>query len=230
MIDSIKTDWPNHCAPYMDGYTPEMLADFEQFDHSYGDLSTKRGNYTSQFGEDGLVEAVFDKIGTTNRHCVELGAADGVFFSNTCKMRIDGWSATLIEADSALYFKLVTQSGEKSVTSQKWVDIHALDATLLNLGCPQYPDFMSLDIDGQEFWMWYHMRIVRPRVMLVEHSPFCVDHIPMPNTPSKDGMNQATANYIIGLGIAKGYQPVCRTFCNVLFVDRNYNTKTGDAP
>lgn len=32
----------------------------------------------SQYGEDGIIDFIFSKIGTTNKYLVELGAADGI--------------------------------------------------------------------------------------------------------------------------------------------------------
>jgi hypothetical protein len=56
-------------------------------------------NVYSQNGEDGLLEEVFRRIGTTNKQCFECGAADGKWFSNTRKLIDEGWSALLIEED-----------------------------------------------------------------------------------------------------------------------------------
>lgn len=228
MFDSIKTDWPNHCAPYMDGYTPEMHADFEQYSNHFGDLSTARGNFTSQFGEDGLIQAVFDSIETKTKHCVEIGAADGTFFSNTANLRRQGWSSSLIESNPDLYGKLLQQVGEGDVCRQGFIEISGLDSVLVGMGCPQNPDFLCIDIDGQDFWMWYHLKVIRPRVVLIEHSPYSHDMIPVYGAHGVDGANQATANYLVGLGVAKRYVPICRTFCNVLFVDSAELMPKGD--
>src|SRR5687768_11564360 len=69
-------------------------------DDSAGWLLGRQRNDTSQFGEDGLIEAVLDRIGETNRWCFEVGAADGLFFSNTKRLRDAGWNCILIEANA----------------------------------------------------------------------------------------------------------------------------------
>ncbi len=69
-------------------------------------LHGKALNVYTQFGEDGLIDAVFDRIGTTNRECFEVGASDGRWYSNTLRLREDGWGAVLMEKDSQQWRKL----------------------------------------------------------------------------------------------------------------------------
>lgn len=46
-------------------------------------LNEFASNVTSQFGEDGIIEKILEVIGDANRWCVEFGASDGVYLSNT---------------------------------------------------------------------------------------------------------------------------------------------------
>src|SRR5262245_55898942 len=58
-------------------------------------------NIYSQMGEDGILAEIFKRVGTRNKWCVEFGAWDGVFLSNTCNLiRHDDWSAVLIEGNA----------------------------------------------------------------------------------------------------------------------------------
>ena len=56
-------------------------------------------NVYSQFGEDGILAAIFEKLGTCNKWVLECGASDGVFFSNSRKLIEEGWNGVLVEAD-----------------------------------------------------------------------------------------------------------------------------------
>jgi len=46
-------------------------------------LLEHRKNVTSQTGKDGIIEKVFEIIGAQSKWCVEFGAYDGKFCSNT---------------------------------------------------------------------------------------------------------------------------------------------------
>jgi hypothetical protein len=157
-------------------------------------LNGRARNVHTQYGEDGLLEAIFERIGETNRWCFEVGAYDGLTFSNVARLMDDGWSAVLVEADADL---------------------------LVEAGLPDEPDLGVIDIDEQDFWLWAGMQRIRPRVMVVEFGlgrP--VDQVPPLSDEQREPIPiiQAGKNMIHYLGRAKGYIPIAVTEANILFV------------
>lgn len=182
-------------------------------------LAGRQRNDTSQFGEDGLIEAALERIGETNRWCFEVGAADGLFFSNTKRLRDEGWNAVLIEGNDTY-----AEDCRKSFANDRVMVVHerinseSLDAILARCGSPDDPDLGVIDIDGQDYWVWKRL-LHRPRIALVE---FMYENENMTNphfVPEEGGEGQAGLEAIISLGISKRYIPLAHTFCNVLFVD-----------
>ena len=176
-------------------------------------MAGKASNVYTQFGEDGLIEAALDRIGETNRQCFEIGAADGLFFSNTLRLRQAGWKSVLIESDPTAFQKLSRDFGNSAICINRHVD--DLDVVLIEAGMNCRPDFGVIDIDGQDYWMWLDMVTIRPRVMLVEHSAVN----PSDAVPPRGESGQAGEYAIRMLGLDKGYTVVARTYCNLLFVD-----------
>ena len=180
----------------------------------YDWLNNTGQNINTQFGEDGLLSAVMQRIGITCRQCFEIGAADGRFYSNTLQWRKDGWYAVLMESDPAAYEKLESEFGSESECI--FGSVFDLDAVLSTTQIDKRPDFGVIDIDGQDYWLWHDMVIYRPRVMLVE--------IAVRETkaaiPDRLGPGQAGLDAIQALGYSKGYELVATTHCNALFVDR----------
>lgn len=175
----------------------------------------KGHNVYTQFGEDGLIAACLQKIGETNRHCFEIGAADGRFFSNTLRLRELGWKSVLIEGNDKLFEKLNAEFGHESTC------IHAvcsdLDRVLLETFIDETPDLGIIDIDGQDYWMWCDMVAFRPRIMLVEISTQGPS-MPVPQR-GEPYPAQAGLAAIVELGKTKGYTLVATTFCNALFIE-----------
>jgi len=178
-------------------------------------LFGKASNVYTQFGEDGLIAACLDKVGTTNRHCFEIGAADGRFYSNTLRLREAGWRSVLIESGADQFRKLKAEFGESAEC------IHCLatdlDAVLRTTKLDKRPDLGIIDIDGQDYWLWHDLIEYRPRVMLVEIAIVFPD---LP-APERGGEGQAGLDAIKALGESKGYQLVAHTYCNAVFLDAN---------
>lgn len=183
-------------------------------------LGERRKNIYSQFGEDGILEAIFERIGTANKYCCECGAADGVFFSNTRHLiESAGWRGLQIEADKRLFNRLENLypiSGNVRVFNVR-VETdgeNSFDNLLTAAGAPIDLDLLVIDVDGQDYWLFNSLVKYKPRVVLVEYDP-AADKAFM---PSRGGQGQAGLDATIQLGIGHYYWPVAITSTNVIFV------------
>lgn len=175
-------------------------------------LKGKGANLYTQFGEDGLIQGCLDHVGTTNKHCFEIGAADGRFYSNTLRLREEGWHAVLIEADPKLSQALEMDFGHESECIYELC--RDLDQTLTRTSIDRRPDLGVIDIDGQDWYLWRDLVKYTPRVMLVEIATSGPDE----PVPDRGGKGQAGLTAIQNLGESKGYELVATTYCNALFV------------
>lgn len=177
----------------------------------------------SQYGEDGLLTAIFDRIGVTNRFCCEVGAADGLFFSNTRRLIEDGWSALLIEANEKQFARLaeVNRGLQDRVTLYNYriapLGAFSLDTLLERAGAPVDLDLLVIDIDGQDAYVLNALSKFRPRVLVVEYNPF-VDPMFMPALGAETG--QAGLQVTATIAMAREHYPIVRTFCNLICVRR----------
>jgi hypothetical protein len=187
---------------------PVILDDRARF------LAGRGHNFTSQFGEDGLIKTLFEKTGITNRWTFEVGAADGLFYSNTKQWRDADWNAVLIEGIAENFVKLQVFASDRVRCVPKMIGPHDLDRILAECGAPADLDFGVIDIDGADYYVWRGMEKFQPRAMLVEFSPYQSPHY----LPDFGGPGQAGLNPLIALGEAKGYTALCHTYCNVLFL------------
>lgn len=118
----------------------------------------------SQGGEDGVLEKIFEALGTTNRYFVEFGAWDGRHLSNTAHLRIDrGWQGLLMDGDPERVSDLVHR---EFVTAENVEELFARHEV------PRRFDLLSVDIDGNEYWVWQAIRRWRPRVVVIEYNVF----------------------------------------------------------
>ena len=113
----------------------------------------------SQNGEDGIIETIFECLGTTNRYFVEIGCEDG----SECNTRLlsdRGWEGVRIDGNN--------HRPEKSI-HQSFVTLENIVDTLRRLNVPREFDFLSIDIDGNDFYVWNAIaREFKPRIVCIE--------------------------------------------------------------
>ncbi|MFP6629795.1 MAG: FkbM family methyltransferase [Myxococcota bacterium] len=128
------------------------------------DLRAHERSVYSQGGEDGALAHLFECLGTTNRTFVEFGAWDGRHLSNTALLRLDGgWTGLLMDADPKRVNDLVQR---ELVTAENVNDLFS------KYDLPQAFDLLSIDIDGNEYWVWEAICDYRPRVVIIEYNIF----------------------------------------------------------
>jgi len=139
------------------------------------DLSRLMPGLYSQGTEEAILSRILERIPTTNRYCVDIGASDGLRNSNTALLlREQGWSGTLVEASAYRFGRLRENYGEaKNVTLVgERVQPDMADDLLDEAGVPAVYDFLSLDIDGNDYWVWRALRRHRARIVVVEYNPY----------------------------------------------------------
>lgn len=176
-------------------------------------------NDYSQNGEDGVIAAIFSVIGAANSWCFEVGAADGLLFSNTRRLIENGWKAVLVEGDSPSYGRLVQNNacfGDRVKTFPMMLDRDKrIDALLHRCGAPLDIDLVSIDVDGQDYFLWNAMVQYRPRVVVIEFDI----NVDVEFIPVLGQGGQAGEHAIVRLGCGKFYRPVYRSRTNYIFVE-----------
>jgi hypothetical protein len=181
-----------------------------------------RKTVTSQWGDDGIIEEIFKRIGVENKFCVEFGAWDGKYLSNVWDLwHNNGWSAILIEgeAERAKALQKSTQDFEKVKPYNAFVSPqgeNSLDQILTKLKAPTNLDFLSVDIDGDDYYVFESLTKFTPRVVAIEYNP---------TIPPEMDLVQAQGEYfgasalaVVNLAKKKGYGLVCCTETNCFFV------------
>jgi hypothetical protein len=138
------------------------------------DLLRCRRNVFSQNGEDGVLEALFDLLPPTPKICCEFGAHDGVTFSNTRRLALQGWRSVMIEADAARFAKLekAFPSGSEvyCINARIDADENSLEMVLDRAGLSTMSrqlGFLSVDIDGLDHEILESLTL-RPCVICIE--------------------------------------------------------------
>jgi hypothetical protein len=187
-------------------------------------------NRFSQFGEDGIVEKIFEHIGIASRVCVEFGAWDGLHLSNTASLWQNGWRAVLIEADKNRFRLLMRNASRHDcLCINAYVGLgetDSLEAILATHNFAADVDLLSIDIDGDDYHVFASLRRLLPRVVICEYNPTIpagLDVAPQPGA----GLG-CSAAALQRLGREHGYELVAMTDSNCFFVLRDLFRRFSD--
>ncbi len=188
-------------------------------------LEAHRRKGRAQYGEDGVIEEIFRRLGEGRRFAVEFGA--GSTASSTAALIERGWSALLIEADPALARGLAENFAGNSRVATLRARVapegeNRLDAILARHGVPADFDFLVIDIDGGDYHVWKALAEYRPRVVMIEYNgriPFDISFIEPRGGKVPAG---SSLRAIADLGKEKGYALAHAHAANAIFVAREF--------
>ena len=192
-------------------------------------LQTFAANVHSQFGEDGIIAEILDRIEAhmpLSRRSCEFGAADGVWFSNTCNLiRTRDFRAVMIEADPKQASKLTkNHPGTEVIKLIRKVGFEGadrLDAILDEHKVPLDLDVLSIDIDDYDYWVLDSLESPQAKIIVIEFNPTmpnAVEYLQPRNSAAQHG---SSARSLAMLAATKGYELAAVTDVNLILLRRD---------
>jgi len=136
------------------------------------DINSYDRRVYSQNGEDGIIAEIFARVPPTRHYFAEFGAQDGMECNAANLARRRGWSGFMIEADPQTAQRLARNYRLLPVhTVQAFVDRDNIAGLFQASGVPQDLDLLSIDIDGNDYWVWEALAIYRASLVVIEYNP-----------------------------------------------------------
>lgn len=129
----------------------------------------------SEFEEDGILLYIFSIIGTTNKRVVEICAGDGIQCMATNLIINHGWEGLLFEGDQNAvdrgtnFFKSNKSTFlHPPIFKQAWLTRENINYLIAESGFQGDIDLLSLDIDGNDYYIMEAINVIKPRVIICE--------------------------------------------------------------
>jgi hypothetical protein len=128
----------------------------------------------SQADEDGILREIFRRVGEGNRTFVELGTGSGIE-NNTLFLLTQGWTGVWIEGSARKVssakktFASFTAQDQLRI-AQHFITAASIDQTIASLHRKSELDLLSIDLDGNDYYILDAIRSVSPRVIVAEYN------------------------------------------------------------
>lgn len=128
----------------------------------------------SESDEDGILAEIFKRIGTENRIFFEFGVGDGLA-NNTLNLLLSGWSGYWIDGSADFAAQIRNTFRDRIASGQlkllnEFITTDSINDQIRKLEMPASIDLLSIDIDGNDYWIWEAIEAVSPRVVVIEYN------------------------------------------------------------
>jgi hypothetical protein len=144
----------------------------------HGEMNNFGFRCFSQFEEDGLLLFIFAAVGFHSRKVVEIGAGDGTECMATNLIINHGFQGLLFDGDRGnvsrgrRFFQNCPDTDLLPPSFRHaWITAENVNRLLEENMFVGDVDLLSLDIDGNDYWVWKAIEAVRPRVCIFETNP-----------------------------------------------------------
>lgn len=129
----------------------------------------------SEFEEDGILVYIFSIIGTTNKRVIEICAGDGVECMAANLIINHGWEGLLFDGNKQQVEKGIKFYASHPLTSyhppvfkNTWITKENANSVISENGFIGEIDLLSVDMDGNDYYIMDAIDVVMPRVIICE--------------------------------------------------------------
>ncbi len=150
----------------------------------------------SQRGEDGVLQYIISKIDIPNTIFIEFGVEDYTE-SNTRLLLFNNWSGMVIDSNARnirfiktdfIYWKYDITAYENFITAEN------INTLISNYTACKDIGVLSVDIDGNDYWVWEAITVVNPRIVICEYNSAFGNSLPL-SIPYRQNFSKSKAHY-----------------------------------
>lgn len=151
----------------------------------------------SQWGEDGILQYLLGRVPVDREIFVEFGVQDYRESNSRFLLRQDNWRGLVLDADaenirmiqaSELYWRHDLTALCSFVTRDN------INGILRQAGFEGDIGLLSIDIDGNDYWVWQAIDAISPRIVICEYNSLFGDRHAV-TVPYEEGFSRTRAHH-----------------------------------
>jgi len=214
----------------------QILAAQNHNKDSLGDLGDVEFSAFSQWGEDGILDWLVAQLPMIPHTFIEFGVEDYCESNTRALLLLHNWSGLVMDGSSS-NINLIRQQDiywRHGLTATcAFIDRDNINRLIQDGGLSEQIGILSIDIDGNDYWVWKAIEVVSPAIVVVEYNAVLGDlhALTVPYRPDFQRTKAHLSNLyfgsslpaLIALGCQKGYSFVgtTTTGCNAFFLRNN---------
>jgi hypothetical protein len=188
---------------------------------------------SSQWGEDGIIDWLIERLPSIPKTFIEFGVEDYRQSNTRLLLQLRNWQGLVMDGSSEHIQNIHKQEiywRYELEAKCAFIDRDNINKLIKDAGFTGEIGLLSIDIDGNDYWVWQALDVVQPAIMVCEYNAVFGDNYAL-TVPYKPDLQRTQAHHsnlyfgasiraLIMLGQQKGYQFVgtSSTGCNAFFV------------
>lgn len=138
-----------------------------------GDIHDQEFKVYSQWGEDGIIQFLLRHVEIKNSVFVEFGVENYLEANTRFLLVNNNWSGLVIDGDPAnvsfiksdpIYWRHNLKADRAFVTKDNINELLKRNGISGDIG------LLSVDVDGNDYWIWKEIDVVSPRIVVIEYN------------------------------------------------------------
>ena len=173
---------------------------------SFGSLSDAEFKVSSQWGEDGILQYLLTKINVPKKVFIEFGVENYCESNTRFLLQKDNWRGLIIDGseDNINYVRNDDIYWRHDLTAvAAFITRENINQILSSAGFSGDAGLLSIDIDGNDYWIWEAIEVVKPVIVIIEYNSLfgCDRSITVPYDPKFYRMDAHHSGLYLGASL-----------------------------
>jgi hypothetical protein len=127
----------------------------------------------SQWGEDGILQYLASRVPIAHDYFVEFGVEDYTEANTRFLLMNDNWAGLVLDGSAEHVARIRDERSywrHALVAEQAFITRENIDSLLARHIRDADIGLLSIDLDGNDYWVWEAISVVRPRIVVCEYN------------------------------------------------------------
>lgn len=127
----------------------------------------------SQFGEDGIIDFLVNKIQIKNKIFIEFGVEDYEEANTRFLLEGKNWSGLIFDSSNQNINKIKKQDyywRNNLIAKKEFITAENINELIDQNLEDQEIGLLSIDVDGNDYWIWKSLKVIDPTIVVIEYN------------------------------------------------------------
>jgi hypothetical protein len=127
----------------------------------------------SQFGEDGIIQYLINSLDIDNKFFFEIGVENYTEANTRFLLENNNWECVVLDGDKEFINSIKSSNfywRYNLKAYHNFISVENINEVIKELSIPKNLGLLSIDIDGNDYWVWKEINQIQPSIVIIEYN------------------------------------------------------------